>query len=272
MENASKALLMAGGILLTMLVVALIAYAWNMFSDFYSNQDELAEITDLSEFNLQFTNYDRDDVSGYEIVSLANKVVDYNQRYSNVGKNDEKYTPVTLVINFPIEDGEDTREKLKYDDEYRLFKRNQYTQSDTINMIQPIIANCTAIEAMYGGTNEASKIAKSFAALVLTQEQLDYNKNTRGIDYKESYISALDLYNSIVKDKITYTKTDSEETIKNGPYKEMTNKITTQGNILAYYEYYQFKKGIFKCNGQIEYDEVSGRVSKITFDFTGKIE
>ena len=37
-----------------------------------------------------------------------------------------------------------------------------------------------------------------------------------------------------------------------------------------YYEYMQFKRGVFKCTN-LEYDSVTGRVIKIDFLFTGKI-
>ena len=49
MENASKALLIAAGILLVMLIIGLIIFSWSKFSDFYKSNDELEEIenTDL---------------------------------------------------------------------------------------------------------------------------------------------------------------------------------------------------------------------------------
>ena len=37
-----------------------------------------------------------------------------------------------------------------------------------------------------------------------------------------------------------------------------------------YYEYMQFKRAVFKCR-TLEYNEETGRVSKINFEFTGKI-
>ena len=55
MENASKAILMAGGMLLTILIVSLLVFAWNTFSNYYSQKDSIDEIDDVTEFNLQFT-------------------------------------------------------------------------------------------------------------------------------------------------------------------------------------------------------------------------
>ena len=43
MENATKALMMAGGILLSMLVIALVVFARSKISDVYRQDEELAE-------------------------------------------------------------------------------------------------------------------------------------------------------------------------------------------------------------------------------------
>ena len=98
MENASKALLMAGGMILSILLITLLVYAWSLFSKYQSSNDELADIEDVAKFNQQFTNYDRDDVEGYELISLINKVVDYNHRKSTTGTNDIKNKPITIEI------------------------------------------------------------------------------------------------------------------------------------------------------------------------------
>ena len=103
MENASKALLIAGGILMVMLIIGLLAFSWSKITNFYNKDDELAEIEDVSKFNLQFTNYQRDKVYGYELISLANKVADYNMRYSTVGKKKEKYNPITMKFTITKE-------------------------------------------------------------------------------------------------------------------------------------------------------------------------
>ena len=100
MENASKALIMAGGMLLAILIVSLLVYAWSLFSKYQSSQDDLVNIEDTAKFNEQFTNYQRDNVKGYDILSLANKVTDYNYRKSESDRtNDENYVPITIVIN-----------------------------------------------------------------------------------------------------------------------------------------------------------------------------
>ena len=110
MENASKALIMAGGMLLAILIVSLLVYAWSLFSKYQSSQDDLVNIEDTAKFNEQFTNYQRDNVKGYDILSLANKVTDYNYRKSESDRtNDENYVPITIVINLT----DDNRKSLR---------------------------------------------------------------------------------------------------------------------------------------------------------------
>ena len=125
MENASKALLISAGILIVMLVVTLLIFGWRSYSDYFLKKQELENIDNLAKFNEQFESYERDDVMGYELLSLANKVADYNERYSNApdANNDQKYTPITLIINID----QATREKMTYDNTIRLFKTNKYS-------------------------------------------------------------------------------------------------------------------------------------------------
>lgn len=101
MENASKALLIAGGILILIILVSLILIVRNNVTNFYASQDELQMTTDRAKFNEQFTRYNRDDVEGYELVSLVNKVVDYNERvsYATSGTNDNQAEPIQLKIS-----------------------------------------------------------------------------------------------------------------------------------------------------------------------------
>lgn len=287
MENASKALLIAGGVLLTMMIVALLMFSWGKIKDFYNGNDDLINARNLSEFNLQFTNYDNRDVHGYELISLANKVADYNFRYSNYkntanseddAKNDEQYNPITMKINlqgkanvFSFGDVVDGIRKIDSNSNQNSFfnNYNNMIQSSTRNDILRIITEATGIQNFYGnGKGNADQIttrlAKSIDALILSEEQLEYNKNNKNMTYDESKLAAVNDFKFITKmDKINNQDID---------YTKMVQYLTnSNSSILKYYEYYQFKRGIFKCSN-ISYDDVTGRVSEIDFNFTGNME
>lgn len=96
MENASKALLMAAGVLIALMTVVLLVV---MFDNLSNSQNENVQTTreaQIIEFNNQFTTYLRDDIRGSDMISLMNKVADYNARKGD--NSDEKYQQMSLTI------------------------------------------------------------------------------------------------------------------------------------------------------------------------------
>lgn len=81
MENASKALIMAGGILIAMLIVGLLVWGYNNISSSQRANAEAEELEQVTEFNLKFEAYNKGSVRGYQMISLANLARDYNTRY-----------------------------------------------------------------------------------------------------------------------------------------------------------------------------------------------
>ena len=164
MENASKALIMAGSVLIAILILSLLIYAFNVFTEYQDSKDEIALIEDTSKFNEQFTNYDRDNVRGYELLSLVNQVIDYNKRRSNVtgSTNDENYDPITIKINLNTNDFNKTSLSKDSMDRVQVFLQDTYTQSDTNNVFGNIMDDMKKIEDCFGGSAAATNLAKSF--------------------------------------------------------------------------------------------------------------
>lgn len=273
MENSAKALLMAGGVLLTMLIVILVFYFKGRITEFYDEQGKIDDIANVAEFNKQFTNYERQKVYGYEIISLANMVEDYNTRHSGAenAPNDEKYTPITLTVSFGNSGGK-VEQQMWYsnDGEHLFYDGFSYIQSDTNNTIAGntiagIISRATNIEKKYDAQT-ASKLAKSIKSLIVNEEE-DENEINKIMSEqhvsKESAINALKQrsvndYKAMTHEEKTYEQI--EQILLNG-----YNGIS----IRTYYEYIQFKRAVFKCEG-IGYDNNvggSGRVSSLTFSF-----
>ena len=267
MENASKALIMAGSVLLAIMVIGLLLFSWGKLSDFKNNDDELEEVDNISKFNLQFANYENRKVYGYEIISLANKVVDYNMRYSDVNgaKNDEKYKRISMNINLVSNDY--LKLLCKGNDSNLLFNEINYS----IDGIENIVNKAEDIEDSYGSAKATTDIAKSIDSLILSQSQLEYNQKYRHMSEIESKVYALELYNRLTDgEKITGYQNNGDVL---GAYDRMVkNKLKGVANIMAYYEYYQFKRAIFKCTGITYDDNATGRVTSISFEFNGKIE
>ena len=82
MENASRALIIAGGMLLAMLIVGLLVWGYNNISSSQRANAQAEELEQITEFNLKFEAYNKGSVRGYQMISLANLARDYNTRYS----------------------------------------------------------------------------------------------------------------------------------------------------------------------------------------------
>ena len=87
MENASKALLMAGGMLIAVLTIALVVYVFNVISSNYKTQDDIELVEQITAFNQEYESYNRKLLRGTDIISLCNKAIDNNEKYSDVPEN-----------------------------------------------------------------------------------------------------------------------------------------------------------------------------------------
>lgn len=281
MENASKALIMAGGMLLAILIVSLLIYAWSLFSEYQTSRDSLAEIEDTAKFNEQFANYDRDDVQGYELLSLLNKIIDYNERMTTdtVNDNSERYKPISIKIDLV---NETERKKLTYNDKIMLFESDTYEDNELTavnnsgvrtSFKNTIISKINTISDDFQSESDATNMAKSIGTIFLTEDEIKQKATSEHKTEEMVKIEMLNTYNKFLKkgNQLAYND-DSYNKLILKP-----NKLETMGGnqnyatVCQYYEYMQFKRAIFKCE-ELTYDTTgSGRVSKLVFKFTGNI-
>lgn len=73
MENASKALLIAGGMLLAILIITLLVRSFNSVSEFQRAKLTEEEQAQLVAFNEQYTKYLNQYVYGTEVITVINK-------------------------------------------------------------------------------------------------------------------------------------------------------------------------------------------------------
>lgn len=72
MENASKALLIAGGILLAVLVLSLLGLLLSNISSNQLAQEKRLEAEQLQEFNQRYESYNKKALFGVDIITLQN--------------------------------------------------------------------------------------------------------------------------------------------------------------------------------------------------------
>lgn len=95
MENASKALEIAGVVLITVVVIAALIFMFREIAGTRSNDAKNAELERVTQFNKSFESFVDKEISGIEIFSIVNKIEDYNK--SNDVKY-EGYTSITLNV------------------------------------------------------------------------------------------------------------------------------------------------------------------------------
>lgn len=80
MENASKALLIAGGVLIAIITIGLLVTSFSTISEFQMSQLSEQEQEQLIAFNEQYTKYLNQYIYGTEIITIINRTLD-NKTY-----------------------------------------------------------------------------------------------------------------------------------------------------------------------------------------------
>lgn len=84
MENASKALLMAGGILIAILVIGVALYMFDSSSFLFQSSEDTELAKQIEAFNREYEAYNRKLMRGTDIVSIINKVNSNNKKYEDI--------------------------------------------------------------------------------------------------------------------------------------------------------------------------------------------
>jgi len=121
MENASKALLMAAGMLIAVLLVSIFALMFSTMSEYTKAYDERKETEELQAFNVQFEKYVQNGATAQDIVTVINLVKSYNEK-NEYSSGDSSYmtAELTLVMTPAIDQETD------YDSLNEFLKNNSY--------------------------------------------------------------------------------------------------------------------------------------------------
>ncbi len=245
MENASKALIMAGSVLIALLIIGALLLMFNNLSSYQKTDTQSTKEAQVIEFNNQYETYNRKNVRGSELYSLMNRVVDYNKRKSTkgIGKNEGQYlayAPMTIEVDLKGRQG-DFYAPSNYNNNHLI--KNKYTISDTNN------------EFKTDFYDTIQEYEKELGEDALNNLVAGFNEIFNNLDEEE----AVRNFNSACKSEKVRNMND----IKN-QYKK---------KVCQYYEYVAFKRARFDCiTNNTTYDSKTGRITKMKFEFTGKFE
>lgn len=103
MENASKALLMAGGILIALLVIGALVLMFGNLQDYQMKKNASIDQSEVADFNNQFEPYNKNNLTLMELKSVYNKITSNNAIHPEY-KIDHNIDSVYPGINTPFED------------------------------------------------------------------------------------------------------------------------------------------------------------------------
>lgn len=93
MENASKALIIAGSVLMAVLVIGALMLMYNQITDIEQTKTDNDELSKMEDYSKKFEEYNGT-IYGSELFSLANLQDDYTKRY----KQEDGYTKITIKV------------------------------------------------------------------------------------------------------------------------------------------------------------------------------
>ena len=127
MENATKALIMAATILISIVVISLGLYLAATLSSFSAQVNEETRQKQISEFNGQFSKYEgREDLTIHDIITIANLAKENNDYYELTSTDVQKAgNGNTLYIQVNVQKTANNQTHPNFEEESRQFAQNK---------------------------------------------------------------------------------------------------------------------------------------------------
>lgn len=126
MENATKALLISGGVLIAIIILTVLVKTYSKIGMFQKQQLSKEEAEQIEEFNKDYTKYAGQYVHGTEIITIINKVYSSTHKVNvkvKFTQSDYKYAVKTKggkTINVTVKAGKDLNITTGDDDQLDL--------------------------------------------------------------------------------------------------------------------------------------------------------
>lgn len=295
MENASKALLIGAAILFAVMILSLLMIGYQQISSYFSEEHEVAMIEQTTKFNSQFENYNQKNIRGSDMISLMNKVIDYNERLSYMEGTKYKRIEITIdLVSSSILD------QFKYATTETGFSNVSIfpastkitnvtstgtppnTVEESRNLDKQLIlitgvVNKLKDETQNGGISNVTdtklqSLASNISNIFLSIANLD---NPSSVINENYAVNADENQRTSTEENVVATRQKRNDLIKNILGVELT--LNSRGLVeqtgllnsikemtLQYYQIIQFKRAYFECTGT-EYDTETGRMLKMNF-------
>ena len=283
MENASRALQIAGAVLLAVIILSLITYGFKQFGKMPESQDQQMTAEQLAKFNQEFEVYRKSKMYGVDVISCLNKAQNYNDKFV-LNANDGQQTSGGFFVGTG-----------KYGDEFKIdvqvmiksplsesvsfYRRDNYGREHQILDGSEVINDDTRIDDLgfkIFGNSADDSYTKMDKTWTLGGDDGLFNKRDtigelNGSKYleKEKYYSLL--YGTDISGKnydtdnpltrlLRYSDKYMKQTITN----RGTAPVTEWSHVDWVTALYDFKQRRFTCE-RIDYNDTTGQVETLVF-------
>ena len=201
---------------------------FNQLSYYQRTETDSEKTQQLADFNKEYLKYTYDDIKGYELISLVNKVIDYNIK-EEVGNSVDYTKKITVVINM-----KEFKSKYGVKNITSLFTKDTYTINNSNTIFSADLNNFRSMENTYT-LSAMNKLSANYDTLKQAKAE---NQNSYETKIKE-------IVGKVVKNNSGNTISLTE--------------------IEQYREYSEFKSSTFKP-GNVEYHN-NGQVKQLSFEF-----
>lgn len=244
MENASKALLIAGGVLISVIIIGLIVMMFNGLGEAQHQTELEKEIMQITKYNQKFEQYNGTILYGSDIISVINLADDYN---AIKAKDEARYgfTEITLSVKIESEISIVRRED---DSNYRnyIIKKAQHKMGK-VNTTNNIRATMNTINNRIQAI-ENKYIAKNKPIDTIIDMQSKHNQQLQAL--RAAGRDTTQIQNNYKNELLPYGGIDEvEKDIR--IYTALNSTITS------------FRNKYFTCEGT-KYDD-TGRIVEMSF-------
>lgn len=161
MENASKAIIMAGSILIAVVIIGMVIYMFSSSGKLFGEEINIEKTEQLVLFNNEYESYNRKLLRGTDVISIINKAISNNTKYGIKGSNEPNYF---MQVEFEM------KEALVY---------TQTGTSDNVNFEVGQRYNITSFNNIKNNVEAFT----DFKRRIFDCEELKYNRKTGRVNY-----------------------------------------------------------------------------------------
>lgn len=114
MENAAKALTIAGGVLIAIIVIATLWYSFQQWGILPQAKADNEKISQEVEFNKEFESYNKQNLYGTDVITVLNKAMASNEKYGiTYDPSDPYFIDVQFILESDVTGYTKTYERTK---------------------------------------------------------------------------------------------------------------------------------------------------------------